>query len=66
VPFESEAQRKYLFATHPEIARRWAKLTPKSKKLPKHKRKEAKKKSGSALHKKPRRLMARRKSGRKS
>lgn len=25
MPFKSEAQRKYLFSQHPEIARRWAK-----------------------------------------
>lgn len=27
MPFKSEAQRKYLFANHPRIARRWAKET---------------------------------------
>lgn len=25
MPFKSEAQRKYMFAKHPEIAKRWAK-----------------------------------------
>lgn len=25
MPFKSEAQRKYLWANHPAIARRWAK-----------------------------------------
>jgi len=34
MPFKSKAQRKYLFAKHPKIARRWAKHTPKGAKLP--------------------------------
>jgi len=33
-PFKSKKQRAYLYATHPEIAKRWAKETPKGKKLP--------------------------------
>jgi hypothetical protein len=40
-PFKSEAQRRLLWAKHPEIAKRWEKETPK-KKLPKRKRKKAK------------------------
>ena len=39
MPFESEAQRGFLYANHPEIAKRWEKETPKGKKLPKHKKK---------------------------
>lgn len=42
MPFESSAQRKWMFANHPAMAKRWAKHTPKGKKLPKHKRKTAK------------------------
>lgn len=34
-PFKSEAQRKYLFSQKPEIAKEFAKKTPKGKKLPK-------------------------------
>lgn len=34
MPMKSQAQRRYLWATHPEIARRWEKHTPKGKKLP--------------------------------
>ena len=36
MPFKSEAQRGYMFAKHPEMAKRWAKETPKGKKLHKH------------------------------
>ena len=41
MPFRSQAQRKFLYAKHPEIAARYAAETPKGKKLPK---KAAKKK----------------------
>lgn len=34
-PFKSESQRKFMYMHHPEIAKRWAKETPK-KRLPKH------------------------------
>lgn len=34
MPFRSEAQRKWMFATHPEMAKRWAAETPKVKRLP--------------------------------
>jgi len=36
VPFVSNAQRKYLFANEPEVAREFAAATPKGKKLPEH------------------------------
>ena len=35
-PFKSEAQRRFLFARHPEIAREFAANTPKGTKLPEH------------------------------
>jgi len=35
-PFKSEAQRRWMFANHPEIAKRWAKHTPKGKHLPEY------------------------------
>jgi hypothetical protein len=38
MPFQSNAQRKFLFAKHPEIAKRWAKEYPHQGKLPEHKR----------------------------
>lgn len=34
MPFKSEAQRRFMYATHPKIAKRWEKHTPKDKKLP--------------------------------
>lgn len=34
MPFESEAQRRFLFAKHPAIAKRWAAETPTSQALP--------------------------------
>jgi hypothetical protein len=34
VPFKSDAQRRYLFAKHPEVAKEFAAATPKGKKLP--------------------------------
>ena len=41
VPFESEAQRRWMYANKPEMAARWQKETPKGKKLPKHVKKES-------------------------
>jgi len=34
MPFKSQAQRRFLFWKYPEMAKRWAKETPKGKKLP--------------------------------
>lgn len=36
MPFRSESQRKWMWATHPQMARRWEEHTPKNKKLPEH------------------------------
>lgn len=36
MPFKSEAQRRFMFARHPEIAVGFARKTPKGKKLPEH------------------------------
>jgi len=41
MPFKSEAQEKWMYATHPEMARQWQKETPKGK-LPKKVKKEKK------------------------
>ena len=35
MPFKSEAQRRYLYANEPAVAKRWEKETPKGKRLPK-------------------------------
>lgn len=34
MPFKSEAQRRFMYAKHPNIAKKWEKHTPKGKKLP--------------------------------
>jgi hypothetical protein len=36
MPFKSEAQRRFMWAKHPEVAERWAHEYPHQKKLPKH------------------------------
>jgi len=36
-PFKSEAQRKFMWSRHPDIAKRWAEEYPNQKDLPKHK-----------------------------
>lgn len=41
MPFRSKAQQRFLFARHPEIARRWAKETKNIKRLPARKRRRA-------------------------
>jgi hypothetical protein len=45
MPFQSQAQRGYMFVHHPEIAKEFAAATPKGKKLPYHKKKSNPKKS---------------------
>jgi hypothetical protein len=35
MPFKSRQQRRFLHATHPEMAKRWEAETPKGKPLPK-------------------------------
>jgi hypothetical protein len=35
-PFVSEAQRRFLYAKHPEIAKRWSREFPGQKNLPQH------------------------------
>ena len=44
MPFKSKAQQRYMFATHPEIAKRWADHTPDIKSLPERVGKGKKKK----------------------
>jgi len=47
MPFRSEAQRKFMFAKHPAIAKRWAEEYPESAKgnLPEHVKPKPKKKA---------------------
>lgn len=41
MPFRSDAQRRYLWAKHPEVAREFADKTPKGTRLPEHVKKGA-------------------------
>jgi len=36
MPFKSQAQRRYMYANLPKIAKRWSKHTPKGKNLPEY------------------------------
>ena len=36
MPFESEAQRKWMYANKPSMAKKWEKHTHKGQKLPEH------------------------------
>ena len=36
MPFKSNAQRKWMYANEPGIAKKWSKHTPKGTKLPEH------------------------------
>jgi hypothetical protein len=36
MPFKSKAQRAYLYANNPKVAKDFAKATPKGAKLPEH------------------------------
>lgn len=49
MPFRSEAQRRYLFSQHPEVAREFADATPKGKKLPEHVKKSCLRGAADAL-----------------
>ena len=35
MPFKSEAQRKWMYATNPKMAKEWEEHTPEGKELPK-------------------------------
>jgi hypothetical protein len=41
MPFKSESQRRFMWARHPQIARRWAREYPNQKNLPEHSSKKA-------------------------
>lgn len=51
MPFKSEAQRRYLFAREPEVAKEFAKETPNGKKLPERVKIAAKSAAASAVKK---------------
>ena len=48
MPFVSQAQRGYMYAKHPELAKEFESATPKGKKLPYH---VAKRKKNARHHK---------------
>lgn len=37
MPFQSKAQRRWMYSQNPEMAKKWEDHTPKSKKLPEKK-----------------------------
>lgn len=43
MPFKSRSQMRWMFATHPEMAKRWAAETPDMKNLPNHRKKALRK-----------------------
>ena len=45
MPFKSKAQARQMFAKEPEIAKRWAKVTPNIKALPNKVKPKSKKKT---------------------
>lgn len=42
MPFKSKAQRAFMFVHHPRIAARWARHTPKGKRLPRRVKRKGK------------------------
>jgi hypothetical protein len=40
MPFKSRAQRRFMYAKHPKMAKEWEKETPKGKALPEKKAKK--------------------------
>lgn len=44
MPFRSMAQRKFMYAKHPDIAKRWSSEYPNQGKLPVHVKKQQNKK----------------------
>ena len=43
MPFQSQAQRKWMYANDPAMAKKWEKHTPEGKPLPKKVKKKKKK-----------------------
>jgi hypothetical protein len=50
MPFQSQAQKGWMYANKPDMAKRWQAETPKGK-LPYHKKKKSKKHQKKALQK---------------
>ncbi len=47
MPFKSRAQQRWMFSQKPEMAREWAKETPRIDALPEHVKKKKKKKKNN-------------------
>ncbi len=47
MPYKSQAQRRWMHANKPEMAKEWDAATPAGKKLPQHVKKKPKKKPRS-------------------
>jgi len=47
MPFKSQAQRAFMYAKHPEMAKEWESKTPKGKKLPPKVKKTNTRRTGS-------------------
>ena len=45
MPFKSEAQRRYLYANEPKVAKRYSKETPRNAKLPERAKRKRKRSS---------------------
>lgn len=61
-PFVSEAQRRWMYANDPEMAKEWEAKTPKGKKLPKYKKPTANKRKANPLRIDPTRTVTLRRS----
>jgi len=46
MPFKSEAQKGWMYANHPQMARQWQEHTPKGTKLPAKLKKKSTKSKG--------------------
>ena len=42
MPFESKAQRRWMYANKPKMAKKWEEHTPKGRKLPERKSRKGK------------------------
>jgi hypothetical protein len=50
MPFKSKAQMRWMFANHPEMAKRWAHETPDIKRLPDHETEAIRRKARRKKH----------------
>jgi hypothetical protein len=55
MPFRSKSQEKWMYANHPEMARKWSEHTPAQEqaRLPEHVEREARERAARAARKGP-------------